>query len=515
MRHLFAERAVGKRFRSRPFLVVDWLTSGVVLSEAALVDGTVRILRSQFESWPSSHGETGSPEERGYWLNEICKQSQLPTASVAISIARRDLSLKLLELPNIPDDELGPLVALQVESRVQSSGLPVAWDFLPHAAKPTDPYRYVMLATVPSSVTQTICRTATAAGWSNPVLTSGDLLIASIGPLSTGSWQMHVQANRTKLEMVLCYQGRPVASSATAMPQQEVSSPQSPTVGSAAAMIVQSMTDRLLAGSPAVWQADTDPIQFFVTGSFAPQLGAELLARRLPATVTIADERMPRALAVATSLVAGPASALSPQADRINLQRSSWETDGIDFLRPRSAHGGTSRKRRRWIQIACAIAAMFAVGAGGLWIWQRSLQHELARLNDQRQQLQQFIDRGQDVVSKWTYVSRWQNDTLQAAAEIRKFATVLPSRERLIVTRLQLENRVDSEASILRIDGLAQDAEDVLKMNASILKESTHYELRPQGIEPSPVGSAFPSQFRIEAELRKQTPETVTQKGAN
>ena len=65
MRHLFAERTVVKRFRSRPFLVVDWLTNGVVLSEAAIVEGTVRIVRSQFESWPSSHGETASPEKHG------------------------------------------------------------------------------------------------------------------------------------------------------------------------------------------------------------------------------------------------------------------------------------------------------------------------------------------------------------------------------------------------------------------------------------------------------------------
>jgi len=508
MRHLFAERTVVKRFRSRPFLVVDWLTNGVVLSEAAIVEGTVRIVRSQFESWPSSHGETASPEKHGQWLKEICKQAELPTANVAISIPRRDLSLKLLELPNIPEEELGPLVALQVESRIQSTGLPVAWDFLAHSAKPNDPQRYVMLATAPSSVAETICQTAAFADWSNPVLTSGDLLIANLCPTSASSWQMHVQANQTKLEMLLCYCGRPVASSATAMPRNEPSS----TEGVAAAAIVQSMTRRLLAGSPAVWQADSDAMEIFVTGSFAPQLATELQANGLSATVTIADERTPRALAVATSLVAG-IGGQSEQQDLSSQQTPSWETNGIDFLRPRSAHGAESRERRRWIQIASAVTAVVALGACGLWMWQRSLGHELARLNAQGQQLQQFIDRGQDVVGKWSYVSRWQNDTVQATSEIRQLAAILPSRERLIVTRLQLENIVDSDDSVLRIDGLAQDAEDVLKMNASILDEPTHYDLRPQGIEPSPVGSAFPSQFRIEAVLRAQS--TASQSGEN
>jgi len=501
MRHLFVQHTVGKRFRSRPFLVVDWLTNGVVLSEATVVEGAVHILRSRYEAWPSSHGETATPEEHGQWLKEICRQAELPTANVAISIPRRDLSLKLLELPNIPDDELGPLVSLQVESRIQSTGLPVAWDFLAHPAKLNDAHRYVMLVTAPSTVTETVCRTAAAAGWANPVLTSGDLLIANICPTSASAWQMHVQANQTKLEMLLCYYGRPVASSATAMPRDETSSTESVT----AASIVQSMTNRLLAGSPAAWQANSEAMAIFVTGSFAPQLAAELQANGLSATATIADERTPRALGIATSLVGRIGGGPADQRDLSGQQIPSWETNGIDFLHPRSAHGAASRERRRWIQIGSAVAVMVVLGVCGLWMWQRSLSHELARLNEQRQQLQQFIDRDQDVVGKWSYVSRWQNDTVQVASEIRQLAAILPSRERLIVTRLQLENIVDSDDSILRIDGLAQDAEEVLKMNASILENSTHYDLRPQGIEPAPVGSAFPSQFRIEAVLREQS----------
>jgi hypothetical protein len=135
-------------------------------------------------------------------------------------------------------------------------------------------------------------------------------------------------------------------------------------------------------------------------------------------------------------------------------------------------------------------------------MWHSSLQNDLAELNKQRQQLEQFLQRGQAVVDKWSYVSRWQITTLNAAAEIQNFAALLPARDRLILTRLQMENVVDSETNTLRIDGLALNAEDVLQMNASILDQSDHYDLRPQGIEPAPVGSSFASQFRIEATLR-------------
>ena len=79
---------------------------------------------------------------------------------------------------------------------------------------------------------------------------------------------------------------------------------------------------------------------------------------------------------------------------------------------------------------------------------------------------------------------------------------MLPDRNRLIVTRLQLENLVDAEDRVLRVDGLAQGSTDVLGMNAAILEKSDRYDLRPQSIEPAPEGNEFTSQFRIEVLLR-------------
>jgi hypothetical protein len=476
----FSGRDPIARFQKRPFLVVDWMTTGVVLSEVAAVGGTPAIVRSQFEEWPAGFSLKTSAEEIGAWLKSVCLQAKLPTVAVAVSVSRRDLSLKLLELPAISDDELGPLVSLQVESRVQSTGQPVAWDFLAHPLKPGDTNRYVMLATIPVAVLHLIKQAAEIAGWSNLIVSSGDFLISNIAPGDNAAWQMHVQANRSKLELQLCYRDLPVASYATAMPTNgSTSSDRIP----AATAIIQSMSDRLREGCPAAWRNDSKSSAVFIGGTFAPELLESFKHEAVAVRQTLADERTPRATAVASSLI-------SDKAHR------------IDFLRPRSADGRTAGRRRRLIRIVATIACVVCFAVAGLWLWQRSLHNELAQLDAQRMQLQQFIDRGKDIVDKWSYVSRWQAETIHAADEIRSFAELLPSRERLIVTRLQLENVVDSEASTLRIDGMAQSAEDVLQMNASILEQSSHYDLRPQGIEPAPVGGSFPSQFRIEAVLR-------------
>lgn len=483
----------GRRFPNRPFLFVDWMTTGAVLAEVKITDGRPTVVRSQFEHWPAELNLQTSPEEAGAWLKSVCEKAKYPANPVAISVPRRDLSLKLLELPNVSDDELGPLVALQVELRIQSTGQSVAWDFLAHPALPEDTHRFVMLATLPSSVLEAIQKAARAANWSNPVITSGDLLISNIAPADSASadnaaWQFHVQANRTKLELQLCYRSLPVSSYATAMPKNGLTSCDG---FQAAATILQSMSARLIAGIPDALQtkAESQAATTFIAGSFAPQITAALAKEAVVVRQTLADEITPRAIAVATSLV----------SDNVNR---------IDFLRPRSADGRIASRRRRGIQILTVCAAVVSIAAMGLWMWQRSLQKELAQLEAERQQLEQFLDRGKEVVDKWSYVSRWQNNTVQATEEIRSLAALIPSRERMIVTRLQLENVVDSEAAMLRMDGMAQSADDVLQMNSSILEHSAHYDLRPQGIEPSPVGSSLPSQFRIEAVLRDAGPET-------
>jgi len=146
-----------------------------------------------------------------------------------------------------------------------------------------------------------------------------------------------------------------------------------------------------------------------------------------------------------------------------------------------------------------------------VWSEYTSLQKQLGDVETQRQQMQQYVDRGKDVVGQWECVSRWQRESLAANQEIAALAEVLPSRERLILTRLQLENLVDAENGMLRVDGLCEDVEDVLTMNSAILEKSDHYDLRPQGIEPASADSDFPSRFRIEAELKDRSKTAITE----
>lgn len=472
----FQSKPVDRRFINQPFLVVDWSATGVALSTVKIAKNDVSLLNSQFAEFPASLEPFASPGETGKWIRSICDSAGLPAMAVAISVPRRNLSVKLLELPNVTDDELGPLVALQVESRTQVTNQAVAWDFVAHPVMHGDTQRYVLLASIPDAVFKGMCGIRQAAGWSNVIMTSGDLSIGldSIRSPETGSdWQIHIQANPVKLELSLYRRGLPVSSHATAMPSGSQIE---------AAAVVKSVINRLMAGRPLVWRHEPEAVAVLISGPHAQALAEMLKSDGIHAAVLSQDERAPRALAVAQAI--------------------RHATGRLDFLRPRSADRPAAQRRQRRVLAAVAGAGVVLSGVAATCLMQQSLDRELAELETERQQLQQFVDRGQAVVHKWAYVSGWQKETVHTASEIGEFAALLPERNRLIVTRLQLENLVDAEDSVLRIDGMAQGSTDVLGMNAAILEKSERYDLRPQSIEPAPEGSEFSSQFRIEVLLR-------------
>ena len=485
-----------RRFDNRPFLVLDWMTTGVVLSEVSTCGGQAKVSRSCYEPWPAGLDPFTAPEATGQFLKSVCNAGRFPTSAVAVSVPRRDVSFKLMELPNVSDNELGPMLSLQIESRAQANSQPVAWDILPHVVPQSVTNRHVTLITVSTSVIQAIQQSAASAGWSHLVITSGDLLIPCVNSQKSQEWTLYIQANRAKLELLLCHNGLPVAGQATAMPTQ---SQDGHVLSSLNASALQSTAARLMASCPPEWKAADSSVSVIACGTFAEEVVRVLGDAGINVSLLSSDERSLRVLGVAQSLMKQSAESRSTPSCR------------IDFLRPRSADPRTAARKRRGIRLTLIASAIVGCGIMAIWSEYRSLQQQLAEVDTQRQQMQQYVDRGKDVVGQWEYVSRWQRDTLAVNQEIAALTEVLPSRERLILTRLQLENPVDAENGMLRVDGLCEDVEDVLTMNAAILEKSDHYDLRPQGIEPASADSDFPSRFRIEAELKDRGKSTITE----
>ncbi len=139
----------------------------------------------RYDVWNGSFSElaerakrAGTSGETGQWLKSVCRELGLTSDLAAVSVPRRELSFKLIDLPNVPDDELGPLVSLQVELRTQTSGQEVAWDALHHRVdSPEATTRQITLATLPASTRSAMETACRAAGHRGADI--GDLLVGN------------------------------------------------------------------------------------------------------------------------------------------------------------------------------------------------------------------------------------------------------------------------------------------------------------------------------------------------
>ena len=464
--------------------LVDWLSTGVVLAECRLSAGSTTILDSEFYAWPEITDSGRSVDATAAWLKDVCQQSSLSLDCVVVSVPRRDVSCRLLSLPGVNDHELNDLIALQIESRVQATSQNLRWDVLHLPVSATFTERHALLVTVPETICKSIQSALKQAGGKQILMTSGDLLLhqAERLPPNTPTTRvsnshhlsLQVLANPAKTEVLLWCHGLPVASNAAGTPANNARQ---------VASIIESAALRLFSGLPADLKKDARAEELPVQISGLNAETVALLLRQSGRQTDVVDgsERHSRLLSMTAAVQSAEAR--------------------LNFLRPLAAEQKRTVRNRKLLVSGVAAAVVGLLAFGFVIKWHSTLNGQLALLQQNREQLQQIAERGTPLIDQWKYVSRWKTTSLNSADEIRRLTDLLPERDRMIVTRLQLDSLVDGQESVLRIDGLARSSEDVMNLNRNLLQQPERYQLRPHGIEPAPAGSELASQFRLEASL--------------
>lgn len=472
--------------------LIDWLTTGVVIAVGHRHRQGDWSFRHEYHQWPEdSHPQT-DPDLAAAWLRDLCGRSGVSLRSVVASIPRREISLRLLTFPDVSEAELQDLADLQVESRSLAAGQALRWDLLllpqreqfspgtdpENTHQPTPPERRATLITVPESVCAMIETVLRKAGTETLRLTSGDLLIhtaveSRFPDARSEAAALHILSNPQKTELVICSQHVPVAAG-TMGTQAGDPDGMATAIESATLRMMATLPDSLkrpdLRGSIPVW----------ISGTEATSLSDVMRQRGLAAHVVDPDERIPRLAAMA-------AAEMSPRR--------------IDFLKSQFAEVRTRARRRRLRAIAATVALSVAgLGWTGM-AWYDSLEQMRAELLRRHADLQAIAERGRSVLDQQEFLKRWERSSVNTSQEILLLTELLPPADRMIVTRLQLDAPADAQDKVMRIDGVARSAEDILQLNSRLLQSPEHYQLRPSGIEPAPAGSEMSAQFRVEAGL--------------
>lgn len=458
------------------FTVADWTTSGIVFSVVQRNDEKNHLLQSHFEPWPAEFDPFASAQDTAAFLRSLQQQHDWIGRPAAISIPRQLAALRLLQVPSAAAADLASTIALQLEIRQQSAE-PQSWDFLPHPDNDTETLRVTVLL-VPARITTIIAEIATLAGWKKPLLTPADLFVGGTSMAPT-EFRISLQMNRSKLEVVVFRGGLPAASMATGTHFAR----DTDSLGSIALSLMQRVVETL----PEAWRCGSGEIPLAVSGSHAGPLAELLQSHGVTVLPGPFDERSPRAFALVESL-------LQPKS-HCNLQKS------------RSAPPAFTARHRGSIRIAAAAAALLVTGTWLLLSRSNELYGQLAQQQDRLRAQQELISRGQPALQQFERLTNWNQQSLNAAAEIRNLALMIPARNQMLLTRLQLENISDASERVLRVEGLASDPQAVQQLNTAILADQSHYALHPSGIGPAPAGSLLPIQFTIESQILQTQPD--------
>ncbi len=462
--------------------VIDWTTTGIILCSVESHTSRAEVRNSAFEPWPPGFDPLADPEQTGLLLKEMLARCPWAGRPVAVSVPRQMVSLRLMQLPNVSREDLPALISLQMEARQTSPENAHTWDFVAHTAATGEPHCFVSVVSIPTAVCRGIQAALEVAGWKTPILTAADLLISQAEKDSCDG-MITVQANRSKLEVVAMHGGFPAASIATSAGNDQALPP--------SASLLLSLIERVTESLPEEWRVKKSRMPVRVCGSRSAYLSEILRSEGHTVIEGPADERSPRALAMVENLSA-------PQL-RLN------------FLKPRSAPASFLKQHRLAVRLSL-ISSILAAGIAFV-VYDRNseLQKTLEASETRLKFLEEVVQRGETTRNRWAEVEKWNRETLNAATEFQAILQMIPSREQMILTRVQLENMPDSDERVLRLEGIAQTADEIRKLNEAVLSQPERYALRPLGIEPAPIGSPMPISFRLESQILQNAPQPAEQ----
>jgi len=457
--------------------VLDWTSTGVVLAQLQWQRGTWQVTASDWESWPEEFDPFSDPAETARLLQSWIAARSWAAAPDVISLPRQLVSLRLLSFPIVAAAELGELIALQLESRQTGPDAAQIWDFLPHPTESADTQQHVSLLSAPARICQSIRRTTEAAGWKLPLLTSADLFLCPTAPGET-TCRLAVQMNRSKLEVLACRGGIPAASLACGV-QADADSPHP------APVAVSALVERIVESLPQSWRRDIPGQPVFVAGSHATFLTAQLQTAGFQILPGPADDRSPRAVAMA---------------------ELSWGRAACcNLLRPRSATPSLYARRPAVVRSAALLVVLLCALAAWIFSERQSRHEQLQTLLKKTEQLQSRLSDHQAVPEQRARLDAWLAAASNPSISLRGLLALVPADNRVLLTRVQLENIADTNESVLTMDGLAQSPAEISELNTAVLLQPQRYLLRPYGIEPAPPESTLKIKFRTECLLLPPT----------
>jgi len=414
--------------------------------------------------------------------------SSISATDAVVVLPRSLVTLRRIQLPNVPDDELPNMVRLQAATLLSVPIESVELDFI--ALPGGDGQRDVLLATAPAEMIAEIQVTMHLA----------DLKLAGVQVSSFGIAAVMAHANmlsntskhaeavlllRSDMIEFLLTRGHGVEFSHSGAGWSETDAIER-TVRSVISRGRLSATESI--GSHSIGQVT------LVGASAHCEAVPDEVCRRL-------DDAAIRRLDPATAIVQGalpndlsPTDVLAAAGVIANQHKAS--VAAVDLVNPRRPVEKADTRRLK-VLLTVGAVALLAVGA---WKWRdtrlQDLQQQTATIEQEVSSLKSEYKRGEDELDQDAAISDWSNRNVDWLNEMDRVRELMEGTSNLLIRNFTMTSGRDTNRGTIKAECLARDRSDIEAFQQRL--DAAGYNVIPRTIEPGGRDADYIFTFPLE-----------------
>ena len=460
--------------------------SGMEFSPGA---GGPRILGGFSVDWPEQPPTAA-------WLRETIKRFGINARQVTLALPREDIVLRLLELPDVSDDEMPTLVRFQAAARSAQSIDQLLLDYLPLPLREGVAQKEVWLATALLTTVDPIRALLNEAGLDLVQLTLSSLCLTEMiargearQSLDAAGASLVVLRDGSRMELAVVCQRQLIAAHAVKWPSVNDIPPVAKMLAEVSRVLVQVQA----------WLPEGTLQRAWVIGEDA-DVGElpEAISQRWNCPAQRFDPWRDCDLSLGSTRLDGPSSEYSA-AVGLALIQSGGLTPKLDLLHPRQP---PPKRDPRKPYIAAAAAAGLLIVTIGTAIIQQALssydaQIEALRIKDNK--LTQDIKSREPIEKASKAIDDWQSRNINQLDQLAELYHVMNGTKRVVIGDYKFNTSAGNVIAKLRVNGKAREREDFQQL-AQKLDDLPKFKVPPTaaGISNDPD---YVSRFDLEMEL--------------
>ncbi|MAX39362.1 hypothetical protein [Gimesia sp.] len=481
------------------YLAINWEKTGLTGVEGHIGVSGVSVKRIFQIPWPEQLHPEKDPVSAGSWLKNEFSRLKLTAKQILISFPRHDTTIRLLEIPEVPLEEVPEIVHLQTATRSSVPLNQLMLDYLLLPAREGKVTREVLVASIAKQTHNQAVKTFQSIGL--------EVTATGISSINNAVWVTHckpavmdgpaliVNLVGTNLELTLVHQRQILFTSSSTLSSIE------PAIVD---QTIHTEINRFLLSRSS--QLGGDKISQIVLIGGREECAA-LLVERLQCAVEVINPLQQEHFSQEPSEeLASPGVLAGPLGILYSLQQKQLEI--VNFLHP---HKADEKPDRRKLQIGLGLAGTALILLTALYLTHRNvsdLDEQIADRQKIQRDMDELLKRGQPTLESVALIQKWENSNPKTLKVLQEVDTTLPGTDRIYLSELDV-NRSASQTSLSRLRAIGNAKEDLDARDLNQQLSKNNFRVHPKRSTNKTYDAEYPVPFEIDAEKLPPRPEVI------